>query len=334
MSKTGDGLQVNQLSNLPPLTDLPSGTPEVWCRIGLTYYVALLDTGCTKSMIRKSLVEKLKSEYILEKDSTKYVIRCANNTKSETDGRILLDIKLGQMMFQQWFILFSDMPYDIMLGLDFFRDNSLKMSWTSEGKLEFSSSQKLLAVNSVDSSSKMDVTEIESTCDNGVYPLGNIMALHKTVIPPGVKTAHEFGIILEEGLKGGVLQMDILGEFLNKGITAQIRTREFKSYPPSTEVAFITMIDFDSAACQRYTVEKDTTIGVVQFRDPDIKVTQSYPLNEDQDLLAHMDEDELFGAFPEWYATDHEMRSRTGNNATSAIELDPTDEKKLETLLG
>lgn len=101
MTSNGSGMNVNQVSNLTPLTDLPSGTPEVWCRIGMTYFVALLDTGCTKSMIRKSLVEKLKSEHVLERDNTKYLIRCANNTKSETDGRVLLDIKLGQMMFQQ-----------------------------------------------------------------------------------------------------------------------------------------------------------------------------------------------------------------------------------------
>ena len=42
--------------------------------------------------------------------------------------------------------------------------------------------------------------------------------------------------------------MDVTGEFLNKGIECNIKTREFKMYPSSLTVALELMVDFDSEA--------------------------------------------------------------------------------------
>ena len=40
--------------------------------------------------------------------------------------------------------------------------------------------------------------------------------------------SHECGLVFEEGLLANSYHMDVTGEFLNKGIECDIRTREFK----------------------------------------------------------------------------------------------------------
>ena len=58
--------------------------------------------------------------------------------------------------------------------------------------------------------------------DSGEYQMGVLKAVHCTVIPAGLHTSHECGLVLEEGLLADSYHMDVTGEFLNKGIECDI----------------------------------------------------------------------------------------------------------------
>ena len=47
-------------------------------------------------------------------------------------------------------------------------------------------------------------------------------------------------------------------------------------------------------------------IGVVQFRSMSLDIEQSNPINKDFDNMINSDNDELFGAFPEWFAHEND----------------------------
>ena len=54
------------------------------------------------------------------------------------------------------------------------------------------------------------------------------------------------GLVFEDGLPANTYHMDVTGEFLNKGIECDIKTREFKMYPSSLMVTLELMVEFDS----------------------------------------------------------------------------------------
>ena len=111
--------------------------------------------------------------------------------------------------------------------------------------------------------------------------MGILKAIHSTVIPAGLHTLHEWGLVFNEGLSADTYHMDVTGEFLNRGIECKIKTREFKMYPSSPEIVLELMVDFDSGAlCWVQYKECDVT-GVVQFRSMSLDVNQSNPVNKD-----------------------------------------------------
>ena len=133
-----------------------------------------------------------------------------------------------------------------------------------------------------------------------------LKAVHCTVIPAGLHTSHECGLVFEEGLLANSYHMDITGEFLNKGIECDIRTREFKVYVSSPIVALMLMVDFNSKALQRVQYKEGDVIGVVQFRSTSLDVEQSNPVNKDFENMINSDDDKLFGAFPEWFTHEND----------------------------
>ena len=74
-------------------------------------------------------------------------------------------------------------------------------------------------------------------------------------------------------------------------------------------------------------------IGVVQFRNTSLEVEHSNPVNKDFENLINSDDDELFGAFPEWFAHENDCRSRTGNNMLSIMKLNVEQTDCVENLL-
>ena len=84
--------------------------------------------------------------------------------------------------------------------------------------------------------------------DDGEYQTGVLKAIRCTVIPAGLHTSHECGLVFEDGLSASTYHMDVTGEFLNKGVECSIKTREFKMYPGSPMVALELMVEFNSRA--------------------------------------------------------------------------------------
>ena len=78
--------------------------------------------------------------------------------------------------------------------------------------------------------------------------MGVLKAIQCTVIPAGLHMSCECSLVFKEGLLTNSYHMDITGEFLNKGIECDIRTREFKAYVSSPTVALMLMVDFNSKA--------------------------------------------------------------------------------------
>ena len=74
-------------------------------------------------------------------------------------------------------------------------------------------------------------------------------------------------------------------------------------------------------------------IGVVQFRNTSLDVEQSNPVNKDFENLINSDDDELFGAFPEWFAQENDCQSRTGNNMLAIKKLNVKQTDRVENLL-
>ena len=49
--------------------------------------------------------------------------------------------------------------------------------------------------------------------------------------------------------------------------------------------------------------------------------------------MINSDDDELFGAFPEWFTHENDCRSRTGNNMLSIMKLNVEQADRIENLL-
>ena len=132
--------------------------------------------------------------------------------------------------------------------------------------------------------------------DNGEYQMGILKAIHSTVIPAGLHTLHECGLVFDEGLSADTYHMDVTGEFLNRGIECKIKTRESKMYPSSPEIALELMVDFDSRALCWVQYKEGDVIEVVQFRSTSLDVDQSNPINKDFENMIDNEDGELFRA--------------------------------------
>ena len=71
---------------------------------------------------------------------------------------------------------------------------------------------------------------------------------------------------------------------------------------------------------------------MVQFRSTSLDVDQSNPINKDFENM--IDNKELFGAFPEWFALENDSRSRTGNDTLPSMQLSDEELKGVDKLLG
>ena len=157
---------------------------------------------------------------------------------NETLGSVRLRFTISDEIYEHWFLIFKEQSCPVILGLDFLKENRMCMHWNDEQKLELLMQQKWLTLNGVE----------RVTVDDGEYQTGILKAIRCTVIPAGLHTSHECGLVFEDGLSANTYHMDLTGEFLNKGIECSIKTREFKMYPSSPMVTLELMVEFDSRA--------------------------------------------------------------------------------------
>ena len=221
-----------------PLQKIPKGQPEIWCLFGTQIVKTLLDTGAYKSLIKPTVLERIQKDAILVQDDEIHTLRCANKTTNETLGSVKLRFTISDETYEHWFLVFREQSCPAILGLDFLKENRMCIRWDDQQRLELLTQRKWLALNGVE----------RGCVDHGEYQVGVLKAVHCTVIPAGLHTSHECGLVFEEGLLADSYHMDITGEFLNKGIECDIRTREFKAYASSPLVALTLMVDFNSKA--------------------------------------------------------------------------------------
>ena len=220
------------------LQKIPKGQPEIWCLFGTQIVKTLLDTGAYKSLIKPTVLERIQKDAILVQDDEIHTLRCANKTTNETLGSVKLRFTISDETYEHWFLVFREQSCPVILGLDFLKENRMCIRWDDQQRLELLTQRKWLALNGV-----------ERDCvDSGEYQVGVLKAVHRTVIPAGLHTSHECGLVFEEGLLADSYYMDVTGEFLNKGIECDIRTREFKAYVSSPLVALTLMVDFNLKA--------------------------------------------------------------------------------------
>ena len=274
-----------------PLQKIPNGQPEIWCLFGTQIVNTLLDTGTYKSLINPTALERIQ-DAILEKDDEIHTLCCANKMMNETLGSVRLRFTISDEVYKHWFLIFREQSCPAILGLDFLKENRMCICWDEQQRLELLMQQKWLALNGVE----------RGNVDNGEYQMGVLKAIRCMVIPAGLHMSHECGLVFEDGLSANTYHMDVTGEFLNKGIECNIKTREFKMYPSSSKIALELMVDFDSGALWQVQYREGEVIGVVQFRSMSLDIDQSNPVNKDFENMIDSEDGELFGAFPEWFA--------------------------------
>ena len=331
------------LNNSAPVEDITAaavnkvglvGEPEVTVSIGLTPYTALLDTGCSDSMIRTDVAGLIDPRCILERSDTRYRVSMAGeHFSSMTQGKVMLRIKVREQDYRHWFILYDHLRFPIFLGRDFLSQNHLTISWSGEG-MTLSDSLGVIAVNEVDIQ-ESDLPQSGSCLPHSanMWTLGTLVAPFEIAVPPGVTTAVELDLVLEEGLQKGCYEMDVVGDFNCKGIEAKIYTREFKQYPPFEGVATRVVCEFQSEASRRLMLKEGAIVGTVQFRVPGECPARSYPKGP-SDVDIFNDDDklrELESAFPEWY-NDYES-SRSGNDKGARAEVTKDQQDRLQQLI-
>ena len=194
--------------------------------------------GAYKSLIKLTVLDKIEKDAILERDDEVHTFRCANKMTNETMGSIKLRFTISDEIYEHWFLIFKEQFCPVILGLDFL--NRMCIRWDDQERLEVITQQKWLALNEV----SVDRVNV----NNSEYPLGILKAIRNTVIPAGLYTSCECGLVFEDGSSAGTYHMDVTGEFLNKGIECKIKTREFQMYPCSPTTATDIMVNFDSKA--------------------------------------------------------------------------------------
>ena len=255
--------------------------------------------GAYKSLIRPTVLNKIQKDAILEKDDEIHTLcMCTNKMTNETMGSVKLRFTISNEIYEHWFLIFKEQSCPVILGLDFLKENRMCMCWDSQQRLELLTQQKWLTLNGID----------RVHMDNGEYQSGILKAIRNTIIPASLHTSHGCGLVLEDGLSANTYHMDVTGEFLNKGIECDIKTREFKMYPASSEIALELMVDFDSRALQRVQYKKGDVIGVVQFRRTSLGVDQSNLINKDFENMIDSEDREFFGAFPKWFALEDDCQ--------------------------
>ena len=238
------------------------GEPEVTVSIGITPYTALLDTGCSDSMIRTDIASLIDPRCVLERSDTRYRVSMAGEQfSSMTQGKVMLQIKVREQDYRHWFILYDHLRFPIFLGRDFLSQNHLTISWSGEG-MTLSDSLGVIAVNEVDIQ-EFDLPQSGSCLPHSanMWTLGTLVAPFEIAVPPGVTTAVELDLVLEEGLQKGCYEMDVVGDFNCKGIEAKIYTREFKQYPPFEGVATRVVCEFQSEATRRLMLKEGGRSG-------------------------------------------------------------------------
>lgn len=107
----------------------PSGVPIVSITTEYRDFPAVMDTGCSVSLIEHKLAKNLNRNYASIGD---YSLTCANTDKLKPIGKTQVTLQLGSKTISQFFYVVEKLPYPCILGSDFIADNNIILDLNSK----------------------------------------------------------------------------------------------------------------------------------------------------------------------------------------------------------
>ena len=97
--------------------------------------------GAYKSLIRPTVLNKIQTDAILEKDDEIHTLCCTNKMMNETMGSVKLRFTISDEIYEHWFLIFKEQSCPVILGLDFLKENRTCMCWDNQQRLELLTQQ-------------------------------------------------------------------------------------------------------------------------------------------------------------------------------------------------
>lgn len=112
--------------------DLSGRLPLINVKVGEDSCISLLDSGATKSLISKTLLQKIKNDRCVKGVSKiSNYLKTANQTRLPVRQEVKLHIKIDNYSWDFNFWVANEIPFDMVLGYDFFHFSKLKLNMAS-----------------------------------------------------------------------------------------------------------------------------------------------------------------------------------------------------------
>ena len=92
--------------------------------------------GAYKSLIKPTVLDKIKKDAILERDDEVHTLCCANKMTNETMGSVKLRFTISDEIYEHWFLIFKGQSCPVILCLDFLKETRMCIRWDDQGRLE------------------------------------------------------------------------------------------------------------------------------------------------------------------------------------------------------
>lgn len=119
--------------------DKMQGRPSITIKIKEKEYECLLDTGARINVISKRIVEEWHNITIYTTDEK---LRCANDSRLETIGKIKIDVLMGERKEEIEFLVVESIKPDIIGGIELQKQFDIELKWKSQQNSEQQSNKK------------------------------------------------------------------------------------------------------------------------------------------------------------------------------------------------
>lgn len=112
------------------------GRPSITLNIQGRDMECLLDTGARVNVLSKAVLDRLENVDIVE---TEELLRCANDSKLETIGKIHINVKIGNKEKKVTFTVVKNIVPDIIGGIELQNQFGIELTWIEEtrGRAEY-----------------------------------------------------------------------------------------------------------------------------------------------------------------------------------------------------
>lgn len=127
---TGEFHKVCKISNDSPFLarfNQCSALPLIQIHIMETQWVAICDSGASRSLLSHTLAGLIWGDAYMNrlKVGPKYHLKDVNNKSLEVKGSLVIDFIINDTQFSHEFLIFESYSHELLLGIDFFRTNSI-----------------------------------------------------------------------------------------------------------------------------------------------------------------------------------------------------------------